>query len=102
MIHGYTKMHKKRNSSYWNRSPGASIKSMLRGMAGYGCYSLSLCDPDAAVASAWYSVGTAWQVMALSDMELGLPLKPKHTQVGTMGTWHYCPIRNLFICTLSI
>ena len=66
------------------------------------CFVLSLCDPDAAVAPAWYSVGTAWQVVALSDMELGLPLKPKHTQVGSMGTWHYCPIRNLFIYTLSI
>ena len=66
------------------------------------CFVLSLCDPDAAVAPAWYSVGTAWQVVALSDMELGLPLKPKHTQVGSMGTWHYYPIRNLFIYTLSI
>ena len=63
---------------------------------------LSRCDPDAAVAPAWYSVGTAWQVVALSDMELGLPLKPKHTQVGSMGTSRYSPIRNLFICTPSI
>lgn len=60
---------------------------------------LSLCDPDAAVAPAWYSVGIAWQVVALSDMELGFLRNPNHTQVGSMGTWHYCPIRNLFIYT---
>ena len=82
--------------------PAVSLGSAADTDCVQGCLVLSLCDPDAAVAPAWYSVGIAWQVVALSDMELGFPLKPKHTQVGTMGTWHYCPIRNLFICTLSI
>lgn len=60
------------------------------------CFVLSLCDPDAAVASACITVGTARQVIALGDMELGFPRNPNHTQAGSMGTWHYCPIRNLF------
>ena len=66
---------------------------MLRGMAGYGCYSLSLCDPDAAVASAWYSVGTAWQVIALCDMELGFLPENQKTyasgEYGNMALLHY-------------
>ena len=74
-------------------APGASIKSMLRGMAGYGCYSLSLCDPDAAVASAWYSVGTAWQVVALSDMELGLPPETKTYASGEYGDMALLPYK---------
>ena len=53
---------------------------------------LSLCDPDAAVASACITVGTARQVIALCDMELGFPPKPKpyaSGEYGDMALLHY-------------
>ena len=46
---------------------------------------LSRCDSDAAVAPAWYSVGTAWQIVALSDMELGSP--PPETKTYASGDY---------------
>lgn len=39
-----------------------------------GSLVLSLCDPDAAVAPACITVGTARQVIALCDMELGFDI----------------------------
>ena len=57
------------------------------------CFVLSLCDPDAAVAPAWYSVGTAWQVVALSDMELGLPPETKTYANGEYGDMALLPYK---------
>lgn len=54
---------------------------------------LSCCDPDAAVAPAWYSVGIAWQVVALSDMELGLPPETKTYASGEYGDMALLPYK---------